>query len=368
MLAGRNFRYARANGHLVSADADFCIVGTVDPVAVKPEGPFGDHLGYYSLRHEFPVLEVEAVYHRRDAIWPLTVVGRPPQEDTTFGALIHELAQPMVPVSVPGLVSMHAVDAAGVHPLLLAVGHERYVPYARERVPQEILTVANAVLGFGQASLAKYLWIAAEEDAPGLDPHDVRAFFRHMLERVDFSRDLHFQTRTTMDTLDYSGTGMNEGSKLVVAAAGTARRRLGTQLPTGFRLPLGYSEPRFCMEGVLAVRVGVGGSGEQFCGEMEGVDLEGIALVLLVDDSEFAARAMENWLWVVFTRSNPSHDVYGVYSFTQNKHWGCRGPLVIDARIKAHHAPPLVEDPEVTKRVDALCARGGPLYEVLGHV
>ena len=366
MLAGRNFRYARVNGHLVSSDADFCIVGTVDPVAVKAEGPFGDHLGYYSLRHEFPVLEVEAVYHRRDAIWPLTVVGRPPQEDTTFGALIHELAEPMVPVSVPGLVAMHAVDAAGVHPLLLAVGHERYVPYARERVPQEILTVANAVLGFGQASLAKYLWIAAEEDAPGLDPHDVRTFFRHMLERVDFLRDLHFQTRTTMDTLDYSGTGMNEGSKLVVAAAGPARRRLRTDLPAGFRLPAGCGAPAFCMEGVLAVQTAPGTvDAEGFCRQMEGVDLEGVALVVLVDDSGFAARSLHNWIWVVFTRSNPSHDVHGIGSFVEHKHWGCRGPLVIDARIKPHHAPPLVEDPEVARRVDALCARGGPLHPVL---
>jgi 4-hydroxy-3-polyprenylbenzoate decarboxylase len=366
MLAGRNFRYARVNGHLVSSDADFCIVGTVDPVAVKPEGPFGDHLGYYSLRHEFPVLEVEAVYHRRDAVWPLTVVGRPPQEDTTFGALIHELAQPMVPVSVPGLVSMHAVDAAGVHPLLLAVGHERYVPYARERVPQEILTVANAVLGFGQASLAKYLWIAAEEDAPGLDPHDVRAFFRHMLERVDFSRDLHFQTRTTMDTLDYSGTAVNEGSKLVVAAAGTARRRLGTELPAGFRLPGAVRNPRFCMEGVLALEAAPGAlDGEAVCEELGEGNLEGIALVLLVDDSAFAARTLNNWVWVVFTRSNPSHDVYGVGSFTRHKHWGCTGPLVIDARIKPHHAPPLVEDAEVIRRVDALCAKGGALHSVL---
>jgi 4-hydroxy-3-polyprenylbenzoate decarboxylase len=376
MLAGRGFRYTRVGRHVISSDADFCIVGSIDPRSVKPEGPFGDHLGYYSLRHDFPVLTVEAVYHRKDAVWPLTVVGRPPQEDTTFGALIHEIAAPMVPVSVPGLVSMHAVDAAGVHPLLLAVGHERYVPFARERRPQELLTVANAVLGFGQASLAKYLLISAHEDAPTLDPHDIRRFFRHLLERVDFTRDLHFQTRTTMDTLDYSGTGLNEGSKVVIAAAGPPRRSLATALPSGFRLPEGFSAPRFCMEGVLAVQVAAGlssslgthaeaGPGTFFCTEMESAVFEGVALVLLVDDSEFAARTMNNWLWVAFTRSNPSHDLYGIGSFTDHKHWGCRGPLVLDARRKRHHAPPLVEDPAVTRRVDALCSRGGPLHGII---
>src|SRR6185312_7920765 len=143
--------------------ADFVIAGTVDPHARKPEGPFGDHLGYYSLAHDFPVLKVEHVFHRQGAIWPFTSVGRPPQEDTSFGALIHELTGPAVPAVVPGVRAVHAVDAAGVHPLLLAIAKERYVPYANERRPQEILTAANAILGQGQMSLAKYLFVVAEE-------------------------------------------------------------------------------------------------------------------------------------------------------------------------------------------------------------
>ena len=164
-LAGRRFRYARRNACVISTEADFVITGTVHPGETKPEGPFGDHLGYYSLSHDFPVLQVEDVWHRRDAIYPFTVVGRPPQEDTAFGALIHEITGPMVPVEIPGLKSINAVDAAGVHPLLIAIGSERYVPY-RERQPQEILTLANALLGFGACSLAKYLFICAGEDNP----------------------------------------------------------------------------------------------------------------------------------------------------------------------------------------------------------
>src|SRR5437899_945884 len=169
-LGGRSVRLIDVPGRLsIAADADFCITGTVDPERQLPEGPFGDHLGYYSLAHPFPVLNVEHVYHRPGAIWPFTVVGRPPQEDTAFGQIIHELTGPIIPTVVPGVHAVHAVDAAGVHPLLLAVGSERYVPYAGRRKPQELLTSANAILGQGQLSLAKYLLIVARQDDPELD-------------------------------------------------------------------------------------------------------------------------------------------------------------------------------------------------------
>jgi 4-hydroxy-3-polyprenylbenzoate decarboxylase len=363
MLNRRRFRLARRNGFAIAAEADFVVTGRIDPLRTLPEGPFGDHLGYYSLAHEFPVLEVESVYYRDDAIWPFTVVGRPPQEDTTFGKLIHELTEPMVPVSLPGVKALHAVDAAGVHPLLLAIGSERYVPYG-EREPREILTCANAILGFGQASLAKYLFIVAGEDDPGLDVSDIEAFFRHLLSRVDFRRDLHFQTRTTIDTLDYSGTGLNSGSKLVVAAAGRTMRELSSRPPP----ELG----RAALPGVLVMEAPRFPGYSRVEAEMQELslrlareDLAGFPLVVLADDPEFTASHLRNFLWVTFTRSNPSHDVHGVSSFVEHKHWGCAGSLIIDARLKPHHAPPLVEDPEVTKRVDRLASKGGSLHGVL---
>ena len=373
MLGGRRFRYTTRDTFVLSADADFCITGTIDPTRTLPEGPFGDHLGYYSLTHDFPVFEVEKVYHRRDAIWPFTVVGRPPQEDTSFGALVHEITQPMVPVELPGLQALHAVDETGVHPLLLAVGSERYVPYSGERVPQELLTLANAVLGFGQASLAKYLFIAAIEDDPALDIHRVDAFLQHVLERVDWTRDLHFQTRTTMDTLDYSGTGINSGSKLVVAAAGKKKHELARSLPSRLRLPNGYSQPALALPGVLVMSApeftryaSVEEEMAAFAQELDaGSDLAGLPLVVLVDDAVFTTESLRNFLWVTFTRSNPSHDVHGVGSFIEQKHWGCRGPLLIDARLKPHHAPPLIEDPAVSRRVDALAVKGKSLHGIL---
>jgi 4-hydroxy-3-polyprenylbenzoate decarboxylase len=369
-LGGRRVAMVAPEGRLaMPAEADFVISGYIDPSVRKPEGPFGDHLGYYSLAHDFPVMRVERVYHREGAIWPFTTVGRPPQEDTTFGELIHDLTAPIIPTVIAGLHAVHAVDAAGVHPLLLAVASERYVPYAEVRRPQEILTVANAVLGQGQLSLAKYLFIVAREDDPGLDVNDVAGFFRHVLERVDWGNDLHFQTRTTIDTLDYSGHGLNQGSKLVIAAAGPRRRELPTEVPAGLRLPDGFRDARVALPGVLAVaapkydpeatRI------EAFTGSVGPDDpIRAFPLIVLVDDAEFASRSLRNFVWVVFTRSNPAADVHGVGSFIHEKHWGCSGPLVIDARIKPRHAPPLEDDPEVERRVDELAAPGGPLHGV----
>jgi 4-hydroxy-3-polyprenylbenzoate decarboxylase len=371
-LGGRRLRLTNLPGWPlpVPAEADFVISGTIDPSLTKPEGPFGDHLGYYALVHDFPVMKVERVSHRPGAIWPFTTVGRPPQEDTSFGAFIHELTGPLIPTVIPGVKAVHAVDAAGVHPLLLAVGSERYVPYAAERRPMELLTQANAILGQGQLSLAKYLLIAATEDDPTLDPHDIASMLRHVLERIDWANDLHFQTRTTMDTLDYSGDGFNRGSKVVIAAAGPKRRELGTTVPAGLNLPARYNAARVVQPGILAI------SGPTFGDEPDAAarlaallahreGLEGFPLVTLVDDAEFASRSLRNWLWVTFTRSNPAADIEGAGSFVDRKHWGCDGPLVIDARIKPHHAPPVLDDPDTERRVDALGAPGGPLHGII---
>ncbi|MBN2476935.1 MAG: UbiD family decarboxylase [Pirellulales bacterium] len=360
----------------ICAEADFCISGYLDPKKLLPEGPFGDHLGYYSLAHDFPVLRVEHVFHRPDAVWPFTVVGRPPQEDAIFGQLIHELVGPVIPKTIPGVRAVRAVEAAGVHPLLLAVGSERYLPYEERRRPRELLALANALLGQGQLSLAKYLWIVAGEDQPELNVGHVPDFMRHVLERVDWRRDLHFQTCTTLDTLDYCSGRLHQGSKLAVAAAGPARRSLPVAMDSRLHVPagLGFSNPRVFLPGILVVEGpayhagenGVDAAVERFCAGYDRNDpINAFPLIVVVDDSEFAARSLENFLWTTFTRSDPAADVYGIDSFVSRKHWGCFGSLVIDARSKPHHAPPLVEDPEISRRVDALGAPGGPLHGVV---
>ncbi len=373
-LAGHRIQMIRqSSAASIYSQADFCLSGTIDPNRQLPEGPFGDHLGYYSLKHNFPVLNIDKVYHRDGAIWPFTVVGRPPQEDTVFGELIHELTSPVIPTVLPGIKAVNAVDASGVHPLLLAIGSERYVPYQPTTQPQELLTQANAILGQGQMSLAKYLWIIDEACDTSLNVNDIETFFVRMLERVDWTRDLHFQTKTTIDTLDYSGQGFNQGSKLVVAAVGPAIRKLPTEVSSELSLPNGFDEPRICMPGILAIKgpqCSANGSPDQavkeFCSSIPlESSLNQFPLVVIVDDSEFTARTLNNFLWTVFTRSNPATDVEGIGSYVESKHWGCRGSLVIDCRIKPHHAPPLIEDPEISKRVDALAAKGGELGKYL---
>lgn len=369
-LGNRRIRYSYNDGFCIASDADFVITGEVFSQETKPEGPFGDHLGYYSLKHDFPLMRVHKVFHRTNAIWPFTVVGRPPQEDTSFGALIHELTGNAISNEIPGLKDIHAVDAAGVHPLLLAIGSERYTPYNNERKPQEILTIANHILGSGQLSLAKYLFIIAGEDNPQLTTHNVTDYFKHLLERVDWSRDIHFHTRTTIDTLDYSGTGLNDGSKVVIAAAGTKIRELGTTI-VNLSLPDGFRNPKVVMPGIIAIEA------DKYIDEQTTlIQISNLApavsssdpsfpLLILCDNSNFVAQNLNNFLWVTFTRSNPSHDIHGIDEFIEHKHWGCKGPLIMDARIKPHHAPLLIKDPEIEKRVDALGVKGKSLFGII---
>ncbi|MES2777794.1 MAG: UbiD family decarboxylase [Bacteroidota bacterium] len=372
ILGGRRFRYAYEDGFAISTDADFVITGEVYPGENKPEGPFGDHLGYYSLKHPFPLMKVHKVYAKKNAIWPFTVVGRPPQEDTSFGELIHELAGAAIPQEIPGLKEVHAVDAAGVHPLLLAIGSERYTPYMPAKQPAELLTIANHILGTGQLSLAKFLFIAADDESK-LTTHNVQHFMEYLLQRIDLTRDVHFYTNTTIDTLDYSGTGLNSGSKVVFAACGDIKRQLATEIPVALKNISLFENAQLVMPGVVALQVKPFSSYETAKGEMEILndllkesvaDLSEVPFIIICDNSEFVAANLRNYLWATFTRCNPSHDIYGIESFTENKHWGCRGPLVIDARIKPHHAPPLEKDPAVEKNIERLFEKGGSLHGV----
>jgi 4-hydroxy-3-polyprenylbenzoate decarboxylase len=223
-------------------------------------------------------------------------------------------------------------------------------------------------------SLAKYLLIVDRRDDAALDVNDVRAFLSHVLRRFDPRRDLHFETETTIDTLDYSGVGLNQGSKLVIAAVGEPLRALPTALPVGLRLPAGFSAPSLCMPGVLAVRgprFAPGADGDdaamaRFCGELSPHEpIAAFPLLVVCDDSDFCARTLESFLWVTFTRSDPARDVHGIGPFVRHKHWGCEGSLVIDAREKPHHAPPLEVDPAVSARVDLLGKKAGPLHGLI---
>ena len=376
-LGGRRVPMATVGEKLpIHAEADFCISGYIDPGRQLPEGPFGDHLGYYSLAHDFPVMIVERVYHRKDAIWPFTVVGRPPQEDSMFGALIHELVEPVLPGTIAGVRAVHAVEAAGVHPLLLAIGSERYVPYEGRQRPRELLTQSNALLGQGQLSLAKYLLIVAGEDNPRLGRsqrprllppragagrlaagpalpdlhHDRHAGLQRRRAEPGFEGRGRRGRRRRCGRCRWPSTAASRCRKNWVSAG----RRSSCRAFSWSRGRRGARE-----EG------GPDRAVDRFCLALNRRDaINNFPLVVVVDQSEFAARSLDNFLWTTFTRSNPASDIYGIEAFIRDKHWGCFGSLVIDARAKPHHAPPLIEDPEVTRRVDALAAPGGPLHGV----
>ena len=351
VLGGRRFRYKYIDGYCISTDADFVITGEVMPGDLKPEGPFGDHLGYYSLQHNFPLMKVHKVFAKKNAIWPFTVVGRPPQEDTSFGQLIHSITGTAIQNEIPGLKELHAVDAAGVHPLLLAIGSERYTPYQPTKQPAEILTIANHMLGTGQLSLAKFLFITSDDENK-LNTKDIENYFEFILRRINFKRDIHFYTNTTIDTLDYSGEGLNSGSKVVFAAYGNLIRKLATEPHSRMKNISGFEDVKLVMPGVIAMKTTAFSTYENAKKEMNQLNEqlngiqnewhtkanlpEEIAMIIICDDASFVSNHLNNFLWVTFTRCNPSHDIYGIGSFTHNKHWGCEGPIVIDACRKKH--------------------------------
>ena len=378
MLSGRRIPMIRQKeGPAIYADADFCLKGYIEPKVMLPEGPFGDRLGMYTEAGQFPVMRVECVYHRPRPIWPFTVVGRPPQENVVLRKFIRELIGPSVAQMIPGVKAVHPVDEAGGEPLLLAIGRESFMPYYGERQPMELLTLANAILGANQLSAAKYLLIAAQEDDPTLTVDDVREFLRHMLERIDLRRDLHFQTRASFDKTDFGSVGgLNNGSKLVIAAAGKPIRKLPMGIATGMNLHegLGFTNPRVFLPGILLIdgpayqkdATGKDNSIERFCQSFQRNEpINQYPLIVVVDKGSTAGANLKNFLWATFTKTDPANDVYGIESFTSGKRWGCNGSLVIDARNKPYYAEPLEESPDVTKAVEALAVKGGPLWGII---
>jgi len=371
VLGNRRFRYMYKDGYCLSTDADFVITGEVYPNENKPEGPFGDHLGYYSLQHDFPLMKVHKVYAKQNAIWAFTVVGRPPQEDTSFGQLIHEMTGSAIQHEVPGLKEINAVDAAGVHPLLLAIGSERYTPYAQTKQPAELLTIANHVLGTGQLSLAKFLFITAD-DANKLSTQNIQDYLHFILQRIDLSRDVHFYTKTSIDTLDYSGESLNSGSKVVLAAYGDVKRELATEVPNCLNELKYFDHAKLVIPGIVAIQTSKFSTYENAIHELDNLNqqlstfneqLSTLPFFIVCDDADFVSKTLNNFLWVTFTRCNPSHDLYGLNSVTKYKHWGC-STLIFDARIKPHHAPPVLKDEAVEKRIDKIFEKGGSLYSV----
>ncbi|MBK9240373.1 MAG: UbiD family decarboxylase [Acidobacteria bacterium] len=326
--------------HPLVARAEFALMGSVAPGVRKPEGPFGDHYGYYSLEHDYPVFQVSQVAHRRDAIYPATVVGKPRQEDFFIGDLLQDLLSPLFPLVMPAVTELWSYGETGYHSLAAAVVKQRY--------RREAMASAFRILGEGQLSLQKFLLVTDQ----AVNLRDFRATLAHVLARTNPETDLYVFSNLSMDTLDYSGPSVNEGSKGVWLGLGDPVR----DLPREFRPPVPPSsdvrDVRVFCAGCLVV------SGPTFAADARAAArlaadpaFAGWPLVVLTDDADRATRSDMNFLWTTFTRFEPAADIHASATRVVRNHIAYQGPVLIDARMKPWYPKEVTCRPEVAATV-----------------
>jgi 4-hydroxybenzoate decarboxylase subunit C len=341
LIAGERLSLCPGPGaHSLVGSAEFALVGRVAAGVRRPEGPFGDHYGYYSLRHEYPVFEVTHLARRRDAIYPATVVGKPRQEDFFIGDLLQELLSPLFPLVMPGVVKLWSYGETGYHSLAAAVVKERY--------GREALASAFRILGEGQLSLTKFLFVTDRT----VDLKDFRATLEHVLARTHPETDLYVLSHTSMDTLDYTGPRVNEGSKGIWLGLGDPVRDLPREFRPSGEPPQGVTDVRVFCGGCLVV------GGPPFATEPGAAARlarhEAFGewpLVILTDEPRRAARSPINFLWTTFTRFEPAADLHAASTEIARHHLIHRPPIVIDARLKPGFPTELSSDPSVARTV-----------------
>jgi UbiD family decarboxylase len=354
LIAGQRLdRTPGPGAHPLLADAEFAIVGHVPPRVREPEGPFGDHYGYYSLRHDYPVLEVSHLAHRRDAIFPATVVGKPRQEDFFIGDLLQELLSPLFPLVMPTVRALWSYGETGYHSLAAAVVRERY--------RREAMVSAFRVLGEGQLSLTKFLLVTDRM----VDLRDFRATLEHVLARTRPETDLYVFANLSMDTLDYTGPRVNEGSKGVWLGLGDPVRELPREFRPAVPPPAGVSDVRVFCGGCLVV------GGPPYAEDPEAAPrlaahpaFAGWPLVVLTDEPARAARSAMNFLWTTFTRFEPARDIHAAQTRLASNHVVREAPILVDARLKPGFPGELHADETTAARVSRRWAEYFPAARV----
>jgi 3-polyprenyl-4-hydroxybenzoate decarboxylase len=340
-MAGEKIRMAKnplGAGHRLVAEAEFALVGRVPPGERRPEGPFGDHYGYYSLQHDYPVFHVEAVFHRRDAVYPATVVGKPRQEDFFIGDYLQKLLSPLFPLVMPSVRDLWTYGETGFHSLAAAVVRERY--------GREALVSGFRILGEGQLSLTKFLLLT---DTPQ-DLKDFRALFEHVLARFAPESDLFIFSNVSMDTLDYTSGKVNQGSKAILLGLGDAVR----ELPREFKgeLPGGVSQAAVFCGGCLVIQgAPYADDPEQAARLAREEAFSAWPLVVLHDDAS-VADSVEQFLWATWTRFEPAADIHPASTTVVRHHLSYRAPIVIDARMKPGYPAELIVRPDIAELVD----------------
>ena len=341
LLGGEKLRMAKnpiARGPRLVAEAEFALIGHAPPHERKPEGPFGDHYGYYSLQHEYPVFHCDAIAHRRGAVYPATVVGKPKQEDFFIGDYLQSLLSPLFPLVMPSVRDLWTYGETGFHSLAAAVVRERY--------PREALVAGFRILGEGQLALTKFLMLTDGT----LDLHDFRGVLEHILARVRWETDFFIFANTSMDTLDYTSGKVNEGSKAILMGLGEPVR----DLPREFRgeLPNGVSRAEVFCAGCVVIEGATYSSGPQQAARLAREPaLAQWPLVILHDDAGVAGSTTDV-LWSTWTRFEPAGDIYAAETNVVRHHLSYRGPMVIDARRKPSLPDELVVRDDIAKLVD----------------
>jgi UbiD family decarboxylase len=325
-------------GHRLLADVEFAICGHVPPHERQPEGPFGDHYGYYSLTHDYPVFHADAVFHRKDAIYPATVVGKPRQEDFFIGDYLQELLSPLFPLVMPAVRDLWSYGETGFHSLAAAVVKDRYA--------REALSAGFRILGEGQLTLTKFLLLT---DTPQ-DLRDFRSLFEHILARVEWDRDLFVFSQTAFDTLDYASGKINHGSKAILMGLGDAKR----DLPREFHgtLPSGAKRAEVFCGGCLVVE-GASYADENDLGERlaKSRAFDDWQVVVIHDDADFA-KTPDKFLWATWTRFNPATDIYAKNITLKHNQVSYESPIVIDARMKPWYPNEVEPRDDIVKLVD----------------
>jgi len=326
--------------HPLVANCEFALMGEVRPHERRPEGPFGDHYGYYSLRHDYPVFRVRAMARRHDAIYPATVVGKPRQEDFFIGDLLQELLSPLFPLVMPAVEQLWSYGETGYHSLAAAVVKQRY--------PREAMASAFRILGEGQLSLQKFLLLTDRH----VDVKDFRATLEHVLARTDPRTDLYVFGHLSMDTLDYAGPAVNKGSKGVWMGLGDPIRELPREFRPAVPPPSDVTDVRVFCAGCLVV------GARPFADDREAAArlaahpaFDGWPLIVISDEPERATRSSVNFLWTTFTRFEPAADIHAARVTLERNHVVFTPPVAIDARMKPWYPAEVSCDPDTSELV-----------------
>jgi len=341
----------KGTGHRIPALAEFVLEGSVSAGDMRQEGPFGDHLGHYSHSAPFPVFRVDRMLARRDAIYPATVVGKPPQEDYFIGVALQEMVLPLLKLIRPAVSDLWAYPETGFHPLAVISVKERY--------GREGFKHALGMLGEGQLSLTKIMIVV---------PHDVNvrnfAEVSHAVwQYLDPADGLHVLAPTSQDTLDFTGPSMNTGSKLIMMATRGDRPALRTQPPPPPPAPGAVHSDVLGLvavgEAFLVAQVTRAADKTAVREALAAHPVTGKYLfhVLVSDDVPLDDPRLILWGW--FTRFDPLADLYPVRREAVGNRLILHFPIAIDATWKPGYRLPVAFDPEHERHVEQNWARYG---------